>query len=73
MGPGQREVMEGNEGHNRGIEFGKQSQPLEQAAILWEGREERERHDLLTEMEESLKISMNGCIEGGWMDGFHFN
>lgn len=74
--------MEGNEGHNRAIEFGKHNQPLERAAIPWEGREEREQHDPLSGMgertgwktgRECLKISMNGCVEGGWMDGFHFD
>lgn len=44
--------MEGNEGHNRAIEFGKHNQPLERAAIPWEGREEREQHDPLSGMGE---------------------
>lgn len=44
--------MDGNEGHNRAIEFGKHSQPLERAAIPWEGREEREQRDPLSGMGE---------------------
>lgn len=74
--------MEGNEGQNRMTEFGKQNQPLKWAAIPWERREERERHDPLSGMgvrsgrktgRECLKISMNGCVVGGWMDSLHFD
>lgn len=69
--------MEGKEGHNRAIEFGKHNQPLEQAAVPWERREGREQHDPLSGMgvfktgrkpgRDFLKISMNGCVVGGWM------
>lgn len=41
--------MEGNEGHSRAIELAKHNQPLEQAAIPWEWREQ---HDPLSGMGE---------------------
>lgn len=65
-----------HEGHNRVIEFGKHNQPL---ALLFLGRGGNSIIRLVgwestqaAKQGECLKVSMNG-VEGGWMDGFHFD